>query len=269
MASGRHLLSLINDILDLSKVEAGRMELELAPFDLPAALENALTLVRERADPPRHRARARRRSRGWATSCGDERKVKQVLLNLLSNAVKFTPRGRPRRWCAAAPANGMVEVSVSDTGIGIAPEDQEAIFEEFRQVGTDYARKREGTGLGLSARQAVRRAARRPHLGEERGRARARPSRSPSGEESEAMAGELILIVEDNEKNRKLVRDVLSFKGYRTVEARDRGGGHPAGPRARPGAHPDGHPAARDGRHRRARPAPGRPRARAPSPSWP
>jgi signal transduction histidine kinase len=147
-ASGRHLLSLINDILDLSKIEAGRMELELARFSLPAALENALTLVRERAE--RHGL-----SVGLTVDprvgelAGDERKIKQILLNLLSNAVKFTPEGG-RVAVAAVPADGFVEVSVTDTGIGIAPEDQEVIFEEFRQAGGDYARKREGTGLGLA-----------------------------------------------------------------------------------------------------------------------
>jgi signal transduction histidine kinase len=146
--SGKHLLSLINDILDLSKVEAGRMELELGPFNLPAALENALTLIRERA--ARHELGLELKlGPRVGDLVGDERKVRQVLLNLLSNAVKFTPPGG-RIVVAATPANGTVEVSVSDTGIGIAPEDHEAIFEEFRQVGTDYARKREGTGLGLS-----------------------------------------------------------------------------------------------------------------------
>jgi len=80
---------------------------------------------------------------------GDERKIKQVLLNLLSNAVKFTPEGG-RIGVKAVLADGSVEISISDTGIGIAPEDQEAIFEEFRQVGGDDARKREGTGLGLT-----------------------------------------------------------------------------------------------------------------------
>jgi signal transduction histidine kinase len=85
----------------------------------------------------------------------DERKVKQVLLNLLSNAVKFTPEGGTITM-AAVLNGGMVEISVADTGIGIAPEDQAAVFEEFRQVGTDYARKREGTGLGLAlARRLV------------------------------------------------------------------------------------------------------------------
>jgi signal transduction histidine kinase len=148
VASGRHLLSLINDILDLSKVEAGRMELELGSFDLQIALENALTLVRERAVRRGIRLELKADSRLGAF-VGDERKFKQILLNLLSNAVKFTPEGG-RVTLASELANGSVEVSVSDTGIGIAREDQEAIFEEFRQVGRDYASKREGTGLGLT-----------------------------------------------------------------------------------------------------------------------
>jgi signal transduction histidine kinase len=80
---------------------------------------------------------------------GDERKIKQILLNLLSNAVKFTPVGG-RIGIDARQIDGAVEISVSDTGIGIAPEDQPRIFEEFRQVGSDYAHKTEGTGLGLT-----------------------------------------------------------------------------------------------------------------------
>jgi signal transduction histidine kinase/putative methionine-R-sulfoxide reductase with GAF domain len=146
-ASGQHLLSLINDILDLSKIEAGRMELELSDFHLPTALDSALTLVRERAG-----------RRGIAVHLSvderldqiqaDERKVRQVVLNLLSNAIKFTPEGG-RIDVAAMPKDGFVEVSVRDTGVGIAPEDQEAVFEEFRQVGT-ADKKVEGTGLGLT-----------------------------------------------------------------------------------------------------------------------
>jgi signal transduction histidine kinase len=148
LSSGRHLLSLINDILDLSKIEAGRMELELTRFNLPLALENALTLVRERAS--RHGITL---SLGISADAGDlvgdERKLKQILLNLLSNALKFTPEGG-RVDVRATLADGFVEIAVSDTGVGIAPADQEAIFEEFRQVGSDYASKREGTGLGLT-----------------------------------------------------------------------------------------------------------------------
>jgi signal transduction histidine kinase len=146
-ASGQHLLSLINDILDLSKIEAGRMELELSDFHLPTALDSALTLVRERAG---------RRSIALHLSVderlgqiqGDERKVRQVVLNLLSNAIKFTPEGG-RIEVVAAAKDGAVEVSVRDTGIGIAPEDHEAVFQEFRQVGT-ADKKAEGTGLGLT-----------------------------------------------------------------------------------------------------------------------
>ena len=146
-ASGQHLLSLINDILDLSKIEAGRMELELTDFDLPTAIDNALTLVRERASR-RGIALHQAADAGLGQIRGDERKIKQVLLNLLSNAIKFTPDGG-RIEARAKPVDGSVEVSVSDTGVGIAPEHQEAIFEEFRQVGT-AAKKVEGTGLGLA-----------------------------------------------------------------------------------------------------------------------
>jgi signal transduction histidine kinase len=146
--SGKHLLSLINDILDLSKIEAGRMELEAAGFDLRAALENAITLVRERAQRGGVALRLDT-DPGLGAIRGDERKLKQVVLNLLSNAVKFTPRGGTVD-VAAKRADGAVEIAVRDTGQGIAPEDHEAIFEAFRQVGTDATRKREGTGLGLA-----------------------------------------------------------------------------------------------------------------------
>jgi signal transduction histidine kinase len=123
------------------------MELELTDIDLSATIDNALTLIRERAsrrgvtlhqavDPRRGQIR------------GDERKIKQVLLNLLSNALKFTPEGG-RIDVRAGLGDGVAEVSVADTGVGIAPEDQEAIFEEFKQVGT-AAKKIEGTGLGLA-----------------------------------------------------------------------------------------------------------------------
>jgi len=146
-ASGQHLLSLINDILDLSKIEAGRMELEVTDFDLPNAIDNALILVRERATR-RGITLGHSVDERLGTIRGDERKVKQVLLNLLSNALKFTPEGG-RIDVRAAPQDGVAEISVADTGVGIAPEDQEAVFEEFRQVGT-ADKKVEGTGLGLA-----------------------------------------------------------------------------------------------------------------------
>jgi len=147
-SSGKHLLNLINDVLDLSKVEAGRMELDLSQFDLPSALADAMTLIRERAT--KHGiALGLDVAPALGTVTGDERKFKQILLNLLSNAVKFTPDGGRVDVSAARVQNDIV-IAVKDTGIGIAAADQEAVFEEFRQVGGDYTSKQEGTGLGLA-----------------------------------------------------------------------------------------------------------------------
>jgi signal transduction histidine kinase len=147
LQSGQHLLSLINDILDLSKIEAGRMELALSDLDLPSIIENTLILVRERA-VRRGITLGRTVDDRLGTIRADERKVKQVLLNLLSNALKFTPEGG-KIDVRAAVSDGVAEISVTDTGVGIAPEEQDAVFEEFRQVGT-ASKKIEGTGLGLA-----------------------------------------------------------------------------------------------------------------------
>jgi signal transduction histidine kinase len=152
-SSGHHLLTLINDILDLSKIEAGRMELELSCFDMGLLLENTLTLVRERAT--RHGLTLKLDvGDGVDEWVADQRKVKQVVINLLSNAVKFTPPGGSVTLRARHVGEGdgadAVEVAVVDTGVGIAPEEQELVFEEFRQASGDYLRKSEGTGLGLS-----------------------------------------------------------------------------------------------------------------------
>ncbi|MEK6191896.1 MAG: HAMP domain-containing sensor histidine kinase [Chloroflexota bacterium] len=146
LSSGQHLLNLINDILDLAKVEAGRMELQPTTFALPGILENAMLMVRERAI---------RQGVGLSAAIdpsvglleADERKIKQILFNLLSNAVKFTPGGG-QVTLAATVVEDQVEISVRDSGIGINAEDQVRIFEEFYQVGT--AQTHEGTGLGLA-----------------------------------------------------------------------------------------------------------------------
>jgi len=148
VSSGRHLLSLINDILDLSKIEAGRMELEAAPFSLVAALNNAVTLVRERAQSHGIKL-ALEVAPELDTVVADERKLKQVVVNLLANAVKFTPDGGTVS-IRAERDNGEVRLSVHDTGIGIAAEDQQRIFEEFQQASHQGERSREGTGLGLT-----------------------------------------------------------------------------------------------------------------------
>jgi len=147
LASGNHLLNLINDVLDLSKVEAGQVDLDIATFSLRKALERGVVMVRERAT-----------KNGVHLSLepaadvdlvdGDERRVQQVVFNLLSNAVKFTPRGGSV-VVASARENGEVLVSVTDTGPGIAADDQERIFEEFQQTDVGV-RQRDGTGLGLA-----------------------------------------------------------------------------------------------------------------------
>ncbi|HUI98733.1 MAG TPA: ATP-binding protein [Usitatibacter sp.] len=146
--SGQHLLSLINDILDLTKVEAGQMELDARDFPVRAAIHNCCTLIRERA----LRKRLRLESHvfedvgNWRA---DERKFKQVVLNLLSNAVKFTPSGGEVRVVVRVEGDTLV-VAVSDTGVGVAPEDQERIFQSFQQVASDEEVRREGSGLGLA-----------------------------------------------------------------------------------------------------------------------
>jgi signal transduction histidine kinase len=147
LEAGQHLLALINDILDLSKVEAGRMELELEDVSLRRVLESGLTMSEEQASRAGVTLGLTLRP-GEITLRADERKLRQVVFNLLANAVKFTPRGG-RVDVVAERAGGFVRVSVSDTGPGIEPGDRELIFEEFRQAGVDTGGRREGTGLGL------------------------------------------------------------------------------------------------------------------------
>jgi two-component system cell cycle sensor histidine kinase PleC len=146
--AGRHLLALINDILDLSKSEAGRLELYPEPIDLAGLFRDCVRLVRDRA-----------REHGLAVTVrahpnlprlyADPLRMKQVVLNLLSNSVKFTPRDGKVEVCAEAGPAGLV-ISVKDTGIGMAPEMIPVALEPFRQIASPLSRKVEGTGLGLS-----------------------------------------------------------------------------------------------------------------------
>ncbi|MDD5680016.1 MAG: ATP-binding protein [Candidatus Omnitrophica bacterium] len=146
--SGKYLLSLINDILDLSKVEAGKMVLELSEFDLRELLKKSLVFISERA-----------RQHGIKLSSdikddvcmvrADERKVKQIIFNLLSNAVKFTPDGGKIGIEAGKTDGGGILISVWDTGIGIEVKDDARVFAEFEQIDNEYSRKYAGTGLGM------------------------------------------------------------------------------------------------------------------------
>jgi len=168
LSSSRHLLSLINDILDLSKIEAEKMELYLSEFDLVQLLENSLDMIRETA--MRHSIRLDTDiPDDLGIIISDERKVKQIIYNLLSNAVKFTPEGGSVHLSARLagsnaldkgskehPASSTLqdtdffEISITDTGIGISKEDQKQMFQPFRQIDSSLARKFEGTGLGLA-----------------------------------------------------------------------------------------------------------------------
>ncbi|HEY2933642.1 MAG TPA: PAS domain S-box protein [Acidobacteriota bacterium] len=172
LTSGRYLLQLINDILDLAKVEAGRMELDLSQFDVVAALNDAQTIVKTLAAKKRI-ALAVQVDSLLPRITGDQPKFKQVMYNLLSNAIKFTPEGgrvsvtvqlktaesneasaiqlrQKDDSHAAGAAESAIEISVQDSGIGIRAEDQERIFGEFEQVESTYVRQQQGTGLGLA-----------------------------------------------------------------------------------------------------------------------
>ncbi len=178
LSSGRHLLQLINDILDLSKVEAGRMELEARGSACPTAIDNAMTLVRERAQ--RHGiAIGMDIDPALDEVVADERKFKQILLNLLTNAVKFTPDGGRVDVIARAHARraggGGARHRHRHRGGG-----PEAVFEEFRQVGSDYTNKQEGTGLGLALDAPLRGASTAARSRWRASSARGRPSRSRS-----------------------------------------------------------------------------------------
>jgi|GEM_PF-2738957 len=163
-SSGQHLLSLINDILDLSKVEAGKMELELGECNLAGLIKGSLMMVKEKAMKHGLTISAEV-AEGLGNIYADERKIKQVLFNLLSNAVKFTPDGgricvQAHLWAREQAGthddgglnidHNCVEISVTDTGIGISPADQEKLFQPFQQIDSSLSKQHAGTGLGLS-----------------------------------------------------------------------------------------------------------------------
>jgi len=237
--SGQHLLSLINDILDLAKIEAGKIELEPGVFDLREVLHGSLVMVRERAQL-HDMSLSIEIADDIDTAVGDERKVKQILFNLLFNAVKFTPDGG-QVGMTAHTAGSEVRIAVWDTGIGIAPDDQERIFEAFQQVGGGLTAKAEGTGLGL----ALTRKLVELHGGTlsvqsalEQGSTFTFTLPIVDGAEplslapvpgvwaqeqgaQTAAAGPLVLVVDDDPKSAGLLRIYLSEAGYTVDIARD------------------------------------------------
>jgi len=232
--SGEHLLRLINDILDLSKVEAGKLEVHLQRIPLPKAIGEAVAMLHPQASKKQLRMEV---DCGHAVEVGelDPGLFRQVLVNLLSNAVKFTPEGGAVDVIARREGTDLV-VQVADTGIGIRPEDTNKIFDEFFQVDGSYARNHGGTGLGLAlVRSMVRMqggeisVVSAPNAGSRficrfrdcmRDEAPQVPLARPALE-TPASGGEgrTLLVVEDNPINRKLARNVLRSRGYRVLEA--------------------------------------------------
>jgi len=151
--SGQHLLALINDILDMSKIEAGKMTLRLEPVSAVEVAEEAVRLVRTRAD--KAGLTVTLEAPDLPDIEADYRALKQVLLNLLSNAVKFTPRGGQVLVRAEEVEGGMIRVSVQDTGIGIAAADLERLAQPFEQIESQHAKTQQGTGLGLALSKAL------------------------------------------------------------------------------------------------------------------
>ncbi|MGH9796799.1 MAG: ATP-binding protein [Candidatus Polarisedimenticolia bacterium] len=237
LSSGRHLLELINEILDLSKIEAGKMRLLPEEFDLGAVVEEAAALLRVEAGRKHIDLSA---SADEIEVRADRNKLKQIMYNLVSNAVKFTHPGGRVALRARCEGSDLL-VAVEDSGIGIRAEDQERIWDAFTQVDGSYARKYQGTGLGLTlvrkfAEMHGGRVELRSAFGEgstftvnlpgsvvRPGRSGKEPVAPGAAETSPAGptdgGGDLILVVEDNPANMKLVRDLLRANGHRVVES--------------------------------------------------
>jgi CheY-like chemotaxis protein len=225
--AGDALLSLLNDILDLSKVEAGRMELEHSTFSVRSALEYGISMVRERASA--HGIEVGLDvDQGVETLDSDELRFKQVLLNLLSNAVKFTPDGGHVRVVATRDG-GEVAVTVTDDGAGIPPEDRERIFESFQQ-GRRGAQSEEGTGLGLTlCRRIVALLGGRMWLETELGKGSTFGftvpliGAAPAAELAPRMDADLplVVVVDDDRASLDLITAYLDGLGVRIALARD------------------------------------------------
>ena len=235
--SGEHLLALINDILDLSKIEAGKLEVHRQDADVAELVADSVSMLRPQAG--KKRLQLETRCELSVPARVDPRLVRQVLVNLLSNAVKFTPEGGRVETAARFEGNDLV-LSVADSGIGIPEEDQERIFQEFYQVDGSYSRKYQGTGLGLAlVRRMVSLHGGTVTVSSRVGQgarfqcvfpdaksagAVALPPRVPVHEPTSAPVADdsrrrTVLVVEDNPVNRKLARNVLRARGYRVLEA--------------------------------------------------
>ena len=220
-ANGKHLLSLINDVLDISKIEAGQLTLALDDYSVEAMVQSVVAATGSLAQAKGIEVKTSVPN-DLPMGRGDERRLTQVLLNLVSNAIKFTDTGEVEVRVQAV--NGEFNIMVCDTGPGIAPKDQATIFEQFQQIDNTSTRKKGGTGLGLSiSRQLVGMHGGRIDLDSTaRCRFHLQHRRSSTRATAEA-AGvkKRILIIEDTEDNRRILRDLLTHAGYDLIEADD------------------------------------------------
>ncbi|HET9410685.1 MAG TPA: response regulator, partial [Candidatus Dormibacteraeota bacterium] len=230
--SGKHLLGLINDILDLSKVEAGQMELRLQPVPVEPVVAQVISIVEPLAGQKDIKIESEVATAGVVTA--DAGKLKQMLLNLVSNAIKFTPE-KGKVTITATRLRGAVEISVADTGIGISPADQAEIFHEFHQVDPGPGRQQQGTGLGL----ALTRRFALLHGGEVTVRSKvgegsvftlrlplqaaaqepATPVHAPAAQPADP-SRPLVLVIEDDASAAELLIRQLQAGGFRTEVAR-------------------------------------------------
>ncbi len=235
-SSGKTLLALINDILDLSRVEAGRLELLNAPFDLHALVEEVAGSLRPRAEQKGLALRLQFQPGLPAPLIGDEGRLRQVLLNLIGNAVKFTEAGSvdvdvAHRTAGADPQPVEVELTLRDTGIGITAQALPNLFERFRQADSSIARRYGGSGLGLAISRGLvdlmggrievqtevgRGSTFRVTLSLERGPAPlpTAPSDTQHDVVGDMTAGRRVLVAEDNEVNQHVIRAMLRQLGH-------------------------------------------------------
>jgi len=237
LTSGRHLLSLINDILDLSKVESGKMELELTKFSLQETLDSSLMMLKEKALKGEIDLQMDSVPSADIQIVADQRKLKQILFNLLSNAVKFTPAGGTIRVGAISDGD-FVEVTLADSGIGIKEEDIPKLFHPFTQLESVYSKEFEGTGLGLAlTRQLVELHGGRIWVKSDFGKgsrfsftipltcvtntdtALSQPDMFPAAGGVTQGVAKTVLMIEDNPLTLVAMENALKRKGYRALRA--------------------------------------------------
>ena len=227
---GKHLLQLVNDVLDLSKIEAGHIELTLENFAVETAIPEVLSNIRQLAMTKKIQVDVQ--TEPGVTVYADRIRFKQILYNLLSNAVKFTPGGG-NITLSVTRDDRLAHISVTDTGIGIRPEDQKVVFDEFRQVGKTTRGVTEGTGLGLAiTKRLVERQSGTIGLSSELGKGSEFTFTLPLSQKaietqpSESLVGAvsgrkrpLVLVVDDETPSRELLVSYLAPEGYETATA--------------------------------------------------